>query len=174
MKISREWAMPSSETFSIKPIEKLIHRYIKKDSVIIDPFARGSKIGTITNDLSPVFQTDFHLDAKEFLQLQKDSSADIVLFDPPYSPRQITEVYQSVGIKTTQQDTQSSFYGNCKTEIARILKINGIAISCYWNSIGIGKKNKFEIIEVLLVCHGGFHNDTIVTVERKFGEEIRF
>ena len=35
------------------------------------------------------------------------------------------------------------------------------------NSIGIGKKKGFEIIEILLVCHGRAHNDTIVTVERK-------
>lgn len=27
--------------------------------------------------------------------------------------------------------------------------------------------NGFEIIEILLVAHGGMHNDTIVTVERK-------
>jgi hypothetical protein len=36
-----------------------------------------------------------------------------------------------------------------------------------WNSSGIGIKRGFELIEVLLVCHGGSHNDTIVTVERK-------
>ena len=32
---------------------------------------------------------------------------------------------------------------------------------------GIGKQYGFEIIEILLVAHGGWHNDTIVTVERK-------
>lgn len=29
------------------------------------------------------------------------------------------------------------------------------------------KKYGFEIIEILLVAHGGWHNDTIVTVEKK-------
>ena len=43
----------------------------------------------------------------------------------------------------------------------------GIVISCGWNTQGMGKQNGFEIIEILLVCHGGAHNDTIVTVERK-------
>lgn len=32
---------------------------------------------------------------------------------------------------------------------------------------GIGLKRGFEMIEILLVPHGGSKNDTIVTVERK-------
>ena len=40
-------------------------------------------------------------------------------------------------------------------------------ISFGWNSIGFGKNRGFEIIEILLVAHGGTKNDTIVTVERK-------
>lgn len=36
-----------------------------------------------------------------------------------------------------------------------------------WNSGGIGKTNGFEIEQILLVPHGGWHNDTICTVERK-------
>ena len=40
-------------------------------------------------------------------------------------------------------------------------------LSFGWNSGGIGKSLGFEIIEILLVAHGGAHNDTICTVERK-------
>jgi hypothetical protein len=31
----------------------------------------------------------------------------------------------------------------------------------------MGKKHGFEIIEVMLVAHGGAHNDTICMAERK-------
>jgi hypothetical protein len=31
----------------------------------------------------------------------------------------------------------------------------------------MGKTRGFEIIEILMVCHGGNINDTICTVERK-------
>jgi hypothetical protein len=48
-----------------------------------------------------------------------------------------------------------------------VTKIGGYVITCGWNSGGIGKTNGFEIIEILLVAHGGWYNDTIVTVERK-------
>ena len=34
-------------------------------------------------------------------------------------------------------------------------------------SNGIGKNRGFEMLEILLVPHGGSKNDTIVTVERK-------
>lgn len=54
-----------------------------------------------------------------------------------------------------------------KEEISRIMKKDGIAITCSWNSGGMGKKYGFEIIEILLVPHGGWHNDTIVTVCKK-------
>ena len=42
-------------------------------------------------------------------------------------------------------------------------------IRCGWNSGGIRKKYGFEIVEILMVAHGGWHNDTIVTVEVKGG-----
>lgn len=31
----------------------------------------------------------------------------------------------------------------------------------------MGRKHNFEILEILLVCHGGVHNDTICMAERK-------
>jgi len=65
------------------------------------------------------------------------------------------------------QTTQASFWGNLKKEIGRITKNAGIVITCGWNSGGVGKKYGFELDEILLVLHGGWHNDTIVTVERK-------
>jgi hypothetical protein len=65
------------------------------------------------------------------------------------------------------QTTQASFWGNLKREIGRITKENSIVITCGWNSGGIGKKHGFAIEEILLVPHGGWHNDTIITVEKR-------
>ena len=48
--------MPNSRTFSIKPINKLIHRYLN-GGVVVDPFANDSKLGTITNDIDPSYET---------------------------------------------------------------------------------------------------------------------
>lgn len=163
--IKRVWAMPNKNTFSIKPIRELIDRY--NDGRSIDPFANSNNLATITNDIDDSFETDYHLDAKEFLKLFDDKSIDTVLFDPPYSPRQVSECYKKMGRTVNMQTTQASFWSDMKKEIGRITKRDGFVITCGWNSGGIGKKYGFEIEEILLVPHGGWHNDTIVTVERK-------
>lgn len=165
MKITKKWAMPNGKTFSIKPIKELVEQHTKDRKVIVDPFARGSKIGTITNDIDPDFDTTYNMDALEFLKLLKTDSVDCVLFDPPYSPRQISECYKKLARSVSMQDTQSSFWGNMKKEIARIIKPKGKVLTFGWNSGGIGKTLGFEAVEILLVAHGGWHNDTICIVE---------
>ena len=166
MQINRKWCMPNKNTFDIKPIKEVIDKYMVT-GVIIDPFANKNKIATITNDLDEQYDTNYHMDATDFLKMFEDNSVDMVLYDPPYSPRQVSECYKNLGKAVNMQTTQTSYWSNQKKEIGRILKPNGIVITCGWNSGGIGKKYGMEIQEILLVPHGGWHNDTIVTVERK-------
>lgn len=165
MEIKRVWQMPNSNTFSIKSIREIIDRYAY--GKIIDPFANTNKIATITNDLNEEYDTDYHLDAFDFLHMFDNLSVDTVLYDPPYSPRQVSECYKNLGKTVNMQTTQASYWSKQKAEIGRIVKPNGIVITCGWNSGGIGKKYGFEIQEILLVAHGGWHNDTIITVEKK-------
>jgi hypothetical protein len=163
--INRVWAMPNKNTFSIKPIGELIKRHLTGKS--IDPFANSNKLATVTNDLNKEYSTDYHMDALEFLKQFDDESIDVVLFDPPYSPRQVSECYKSLDMTVNMQTTQASFWGNMKKEIARTVKPKGKVITCGWNSGGVGKTAGFVQLEILLVPHGGWHNDTIVTVEQK-------
>lgn len=165
MLLNRKWCMPNSNTFDIKPIKELIEKYIY--GVVIDPFANKNRLATITNDLDTIYDTDYHMDALDFLRMFDNNSVDCVLYDPPYSPRQVSECYSKLGKTVDMKTTQASYWSNQKKEISRIVKKNGIIITCSWNSGGIGKKYGFEIIEILLVAHGGWHNDTIVTVDRK-------
>jgi hypothetical protein len=167
MEMNRIWNMPSKNTFDIKPIKELIKRYISDDVVSIDPFANKSRLAKITNDLDPNMNTDYNMDALDFLKIFNDNTVDLVLFDPPFSPRQVSESYKKMGKTVNMETTQSSFWGNLKKEVSRIVKKDGICISFSWNSGGIGKTNGFEIIEILLVPHGGNHNDTICVVEKK-------
>jgi len=48
-----------------------------------------------------------------------------------------------------------------------VIRHGGVVVSCGWNSGGVGKTLGFCLESVLLVPHGGPHNDTIVTVEKK-------
>ncbi len=164
--IQRQWAMPNKNTFDIKPIKELIQSELT-NGTWIDPFANQNKLASITNDLNPDFDTDYHMDALDFLKTFQNESVDGVLYDPPYSPRQVTECYQGVGMNVTSETTRASFWGNQKKEISRIVKPGGKVITFGWNSGGIGRKYGFEITRILLVPHGGWHNDTICTVEVK-------
>ena len=89
-----------------------------------------------------------------------------ILFDPPYSPRQLAECYKQVGRKATMQDTQAKSWSDWKNAITNITDKNSTVLSFGWNTVGMGKKRGFEIVEILLVCHGGQHNDTICMAER--------
>lgn len=166
MKIARILAMPNKWTFKIKPIKELLKRYVD-NSYWIDPFAGKYSPAFLRNDINPEFKHEFCMDALEFLKSRGDSVADGILVDPPYSLRQVSEHYKKVGIKITSWHTSAGHNCAIKNEIARILKPSGIAIYFGWNSMGLGKNRGFEMIEILLVPHGGSKNDTIVTVERK-------
>lgn len=162
--------MPNKNTFEIAPIKALLQEEVDLSKKWIDPFANKNKIASVTNDLNKAYHTDYHLDALDFLKLFEDESIDGVLYDPPYSPRQVSECYNDVGYNVTWDTTKASFWGNHKREISRIVKIGGKVITFGWNSGGIGYKYGFEIQRILLVPHGGWHNDTICTVEIKTHE----
>lgn len=178
MNIQRIWSMPNGKTFTIKPIRELIARCVNDlgdGIVVLDPYANDSSIKQsftndidyISNDLDTQYNTDYNMDATEFLTLFDTESVDVVLWDPPYSPRQVSEVYKKFERTVNMKTTQASYWGNQKKEISRIVKPKGLVLSFGWNSGGIGMSNGFDIEEVLLVPHGGWHNDTICTVDRK-------
>lgn len=164
--INRAWAMPNKWTFSIQSIRDLLNRYVGSGKGWVDPFAGKCSPAEITNDLNPEMPTMYHLRANDFLKELKDNKFDGILFDPPYNLSQLKECYQSIGIKLMKEDINYT-YSLPKDIAAKKVVMQGYAISCGWNSIGFGKNRGFKIIEILLVCHGGHHNDTIVTVEQK-------
>lgn len=161
--------MPSPETFTILPIWKFIHRYLESEMIVINPFAGNTRIGTYTNDLNPRFDTMSNLDVYDFLKqlIEQGIVADLVLFDPPFSPRQIKECYEDIGEKMRQMDAFRTHWKPERHLINELLKVNGVVLSFGWNTVGMGKKRGYEISEILLICHGPGHNDTICMAERK-------
>lgn len=163
--ITRRWAMPNRQTFKIKPITELLQRYVFDGRGWVDPFAGDYSPAEITNDLNPAKPTNYHMHAKDFADMLP-GNYNGVLFDPPYSLRQVKECYDEVGQKLFQEDAQR-FPQNVKELIAPKINIGGLAITFGWNSQGFGANLGFEKIEIMLVAHGRSHNDTIVVVERK-------
>jgi hypothetical protein len=168
---SREWAMPSGDTFSVPPIGKFVQKYLAHSGISVDPFARNTLWATYTNDLNPNTSAAYHMDAEEFLKtLAADVAGlvDLAILDPPYSPRQISECYSEAGLKTGMKDTQNAaLYSRVKAALAPLLSPSATVLSFGWNSAGMGKKYGFVPVEYLLVAHGGAHNDTICVAERR-------
>tara|TARA_R100000234_G_scaffold32811_1_gene19288 strand:+ start:1603 stop:2121 length:519 start_codon:yes stop_codon:yes gene_type:complete len=171
MIVKRTWAMPNKWTFKIKPISELIYKYGQDFQNWIDPFAGQTSPAEITNDLNPNTMAKYNMKALDFSKMLK-GKYNGVLFDPPYSGRQVKECYNELGIDVLRDDTNSFFYCSVKNELSKKIKVGGYAISFGWNSNGFGKKNGFQIVEILLVAHGSAHNDTICTVEKKVQSKL--
>jgi len=170
MIFNRIWCMPNSNTFLIPPIADLIYRYVPPLGIgWVDPFAGNNSPAQFTNDLNPNTEADMHVKADVFVA-GLSGFFDGVLLDPPYSLRQTKECYKGIGIeKLTPAESKDGSFAKVKNIIAPQIKSGGYAISFGWSSCGFGKNRGFDpdIVEILLVPHGGHHNDTIVTVERK-------
>ena len=166
--IRRTWAMPTADTFKCKPIGEFVRRFCRGDSY--DPFARNSSVAKYTNDLDPSTCATWHMDAEKWLSMMADTGnkADCIIMDPPYSPRQISECYAAAGLKAGMADTQNAaLYARVRRAARRLCKAGTTVLSFGWNSCGMGKG--FERVELLLVAHGGAHNDTICLAESYVG-----
>jgi hypothetical protein len=166
MKMSYAWAMPSKWTFEVAPLRDVIHRYKKPGETWADPFAGFNSPAELTNDLNPTSPADFHLEAVEFLR-RVDIPVDGVIFDPPYSLTQVSRSYKDLGKKFKGSENPTGGFPKARDEIARMVKPGGYVLSYGWNTVGMGKKRGFEKVEILVCCHGGNRNDTLVVVEQK-------
>ena len=162
MKLSRTWVMPSIWTFTMHPVQKLLERYNVGERWV-DPFAGKHSPAEWTNDIEG-HGAKFQMDGLEFLKSLPDCQYSGALFDPPYSTEQCLRRYTP---KHGGTAGRAEYWARCKDQIARILEPDGLAISFCWDSTGIGKKRKFEIVEIMLLCHGACHNDTIITIDQK-------
>jgi hypothetical protein len=167
----RVWAMPSKNTFDVPPMRALVKSYLYQSRISIDPFARNKRWATYTNDLNPDTAAEYHMDALAFLQLLsgRGVQSDLIIFDPPYSVDQCRTSYAGFGAQFDARAVQTAWgdWAQHKDAATAILAPQGVVLSFGWDSNGFGVSRGYELIEMLVVCHGAGHNDTIVTVERK-------
>jgi hypothetical protein len=161
--------MPASNTFDCNPIGEFVKHYLADSKTSVDPFARNKRWATHTNDLNPKTQAEWHEDAETFLKRMGEMGHryDLAILDPPYSPRQISEAYAEAGLKAGMKDTQNSvLYQRVRNAVMPLLLPDAIVLSFGWNTVGMGKARGFVQREIMLVCHGGAHNDTICLAEQ--------
>ena len=160
--------MPNAAIFTCKPIGQFVRRYLDESTVSIDPFAGDFTGATWRNDIRHFTEADYHMTAEAFLTdlLHDGITADLIIFDPPYSKEQAKRSYQLAGMDWCYSDTlQVGYWSNEKTLCAGLLTPSGIFLHFGWHTNGLGKKRGFEIAEILIVAHGGAHHDTICMAE---------
>ncbi len=168
MIISRVFGKLSQWTFTIPPIRAFVLRYAGDGRGWAEPFRGKNTIPVeFTNDHNPEREALKHLEAVDFARDFTPASLKGVIFDPPFSYRQISEHYRLLGKKATAKDTSFNFYHRVHKEFAPKVKEGGIVLSFGWNSNGFGKSLGFEPIELLIVNHGAHHNDTLCLAEIK-------
>ena len=145
----------------MSPVQKIFSLYGVGPGYV-DPFSGENSPAEFTNDIEGRGNKS-QIDGLEFLKIFEDNSVCGALFDPPYSVEQCLRRYTP---KFKGTAGRAEYWARCKDEISRIVKPGGVSISFCWDSTGIGKGRNFEIIEIVLLCHGACHNDTIITIER--------
>lgn len=164
--MSRVWAMPNKDTFSVKPIGEWVQRFLAASKSSVDPFARNKKWATYTNDLNPSTEAMYHMECEAFLAMLVDFGvkADLIILDPP---RQVKECYDSIGLKMAQTDAMGGAARKRRRALIEQIAEPGATVLTFgWDTNGMGK-NGWQIDEILLVAHGSDHNDTICMAESR-------
>lgn len=159
--------MPNKWTFRIPAISALIDRYVPEDGKgWAEPFAGRSTRTEWRNDLNPAHGQPFCKEALDFMAELPELDGG-VLFDPPYSVTQVSRSYQEIGLKFKGAENPTGGFPKVRDLIAQKVKSGGYVLSFGWNTVGMGKVRGFRPVELLIVCHGGNHNDTLCKVEQK-------
>ncbi len=168
LRIERTWAMPSKNTLDIKPIKNWAKKYLDKSTVSADPFALNCQLTTYTNDLNPNSKARFHMKACDFLMQEGPNTSDLIIFDPPYSLRQVKECYENYADGFSHKDSQNAIRWTKERDIIKLQQHKwNVVLSFGWTSTCMGKKRGYEIDSILLCSHGPAHNDTLCVAEIK-------
>lgn len=150
---------PKRYTFEQPKVKKWIEE--KSEGKVLNLFAGKTRLNLNETrvDLSDEFHPDYCMDAFDFVLYAKDNGIkyDTIILDPPYSLRKSMEKYNGKICST---------FNKIKNELPYILNNKGRVITFGYTSVCMGKSRGFQKEEVLLVCHGGSHHDTVCVIEQ--------
>ena len=154
--------LDTHRTSYFQTVWKSLSKYCKIPlSIVCDPFARNCSIAhPHTNDIDEGTTARHHLDAVEFLQTRPSQYFDLVIFDPPFSPRQSEQ--KSGGHKNVY--STPGYVPLVMAEIERIMKPGGYMLKFGYNSTR--HSGSFELVRGWVANQGGNRNDVIITLWR--------
>jgi hypothetical protein len=153
--------------FKLPFIEEKIKQHINENVYSVNPLSSGNKITTVTNDINPDIESDYHMEALEFLKTIPSNSVDLLLFDPPYNPARSKHFIETFNVKRNKLYTMTNYWTFLKDEISRIVKKGGVVFSISYTSSGIGKSKGFEIEDIMILNHELSTMDVFCVMDRK-------
>jgi len=175
----------TSEPFNNVHVQRIYKKYLRKmlakidsgdvlgqEAMILDVFARNQNFAKITNDLNPEFDTTYNMEANEFLEFMHrkwgDESADIIVFDPPYSSTLAKKYYDGIGVDMAYWQTVAP-WKRAKIAAAKLIKVGGYFIHLGYHTKALGTARGFELIDGLVLSNTGLpeQHDIILVVEQK-------
>lgn len=141
-----------------------IWREVRPAGVIVDPFARDCTLAdaAFRNDINPKTHAFHHLDAIDFFVKILDHNgpgfADFIIYDPPFSQRQLEEKYDG---ELVNMYTVPGYVKNVNTLACLCLRPGGRLLKFGYNSNKVGSLD-FEA--GWLQPTGGNSNDVIISL----------
>lgn len=115
------------------------------------------------NDIDPGTAADVHMDAMAFLRSVRPRSLDAVIIDPPFSFNQAQRHYRASGGRFLGVGWIPAVRRLAGTRLRR----GGLMFCLGWDGNGAGDRRRFELVRVVVCCHGQARNATIMTIDRK-------
>tara|TARA_Y100000310_G_C20278285_1_gene621351 strand:- start:20 stop:589 length:570 start_codon:yes stop_codon:yes gene_type:complete len=181
----------SSRPFENKHFKRLIKKYcsllscsLNAPPLIVEPFANDNWLrhtypNVITNDLNPIYDTDYNLEAHDFAkEIRRERSdppeVDLILFDPPWTLNQLKTSYEGIGQHLELWQAQNK-WGQCRSDLARAVKPGGIVMSWGYESHGFGWRRGFKDLEMLIgvQSYQADRYDILCIVEQKVQKTLR-
>ena len=162
-----KYDLASIDTMSIPCFSKAFLNYLPagKEFKIADLFARNCQLGTpgLKNDIDIFTLADYHEDVFNFLNIIPTNYLDGIIIDPPFSFNQAAKHYKNSKGKCLGIGWVSAV----RRLAGEKLKVGGYAFCLGWDANGMGNKEKFDLIEVIICAHGQSRNATIMTIDKK-------
>lgn len=179
----------TAHPFENRHVKQIIERVIRRINEnkegtvhICDPFSNNKTTrlqGTtlITNDLNPEFNSTYNMEANDFAELmeRENKAFDLILFDPPYSLRQLKDCYEGVGSNLPHWQTQN-MWGRAKDALAQCVSPGGYVISFGWSTHGFSASRGFEVQEIHNFQQAGKDGryNILIVVEKKIRQTLQF
>ena len=155
---------PARYTFEMPQLKAWVEQWCRGQTLNLFGGKIRLKIDEeISNDIDTTMPTIHHMDAMQLVDSWTGPPFDTIVLDPPYNLRKAREKYNGRFIGS---------FTKIKDHLIPIMAERARVISLGYDTVGMSRRRGFHKIAIVVVCHGGDHNDTLGVVEERTNTNI--